>query len=194
MTDFGYEYQTLEQCCDAWYGWDIDACLNVGGGGDTPNPEFWYVNWQKYYCVQNCPVADGGNCGGLARFWEILHPDLDTCCKRMLGHQDSELCRRDSLHRDHEHYTGKFYVNHRDMRCARDCEMGSSPDCQGSPYDITVTLFDSPDACCALELPWIDTNDCINETTMGGHTQQWFRDSLDGSIAPFRLPSDSPDD
>ena len=69
-----------------------------------------------------------------------------------------------------------------------ECQYPQPP--QGHPYDITVTMYDTPDACCAQELPWIDTNECINETQMGGYPQQWFRESLVGHIAPFRHPDE----
>ena len=97
----------------------------------------------------------------------------------MLGHQDTDLCVLDSSHRDHNHYTNKYYVHTRDMQCVKDCE-ASTPGCGGSPYDITVSLYDSQETCCAVELSWLSPSDCFLQSSVpqAGDTQMWFRDEL----------------
>merc|ERR1712176_385886 len=50
--DFGWVYSNLDDCCNEWYGTDLDQCTRKGG---RPLPGGgWYANWQKYYCVENC--------------------------------------------------------------------------------------------------------------------------------------------
>jgi len=158
--------------------------------------------------VQSCR-ADYFNpltstCGGIARSWEHLFDDVRSCCSNMLGHQDTDLCVLDSSHRDHDHYTDKYYVNSRNMQCVKDCDESTSG-CGGSPYDITVELYDSQAACCANELPWLSSTECIEQSSVikGGDSQMWFREELNtvhtmsdvwqgGNISPFRHEEDLP--
>ncbi|EJK58246.1 hypothetical protein THAOC_21652 [Thalassiosira oceanica] len=181
MHDMGYSYLDIGVCCRTWYGGDLNQCLRKEDPVKGAVEGGWYVNWQK-----------------------ILFDDATSCCSTMLAHQDTDLCVRDSSYRDHNHYTNKYYVHTRDMQCVKDCE-ASTPGCGGSPYDITVSLYDSQETCCAEELSWLSLSDCILQSSVpqAGDTQMWFREELNtvqtmtdvwqgGNISPFRHEEDLP--
>lgn len=194
MVDLGYTYSDLDKCCNQWYTWNVHKCSVEVPVVDDVN---WYVNWQKYICVKNCPegsLDENGNvdplCGGISLRWEFPFTLLSDCCHAMLGHQHADQCIRDSLHRDTEHYTGRFYVNNREQRCARDCDINSSdPSCQGSPYDITVTMYDTPEECCADRLWWLDRSKCVADISKHINVEYsgyaWFRDDPNAYAEPW---------
>ena len=43
----GYSYLAIEDCCNTWYGTDLNQCLRKEDPVDGAVEGGWYVNWQK---------------------------------------------------------------------------------------------------------------------------------------------------
>ena len=48
-----YLYDDIESCCENYYQWEEDVCIEASGGNTvaTTTGE-WYVNYQEEVCVQ----------------------------------------------------------------------------------------------------------------------------------------------
>lgn len=77
----GYMHDTLQDCCDWNYSWDLGNCLGAGGVVQTGSAQY-YVDWgaSSGRCVQDCPTSDGGDCGGIAPSWEGEKYDSKSSC------------------------------------------------------------------------------------------------------------------
>lgn len=80
-------YDTLEGCCQSYYGWKdgFNDCM-IALGGDPPTkspiPESWYVDWKAFKCVESCEGSSP--CGGVHDDWDILHGSKWQCCQTHL--------------------------------------------------------------------------------------------------------------
>lgn len=151
----------------------------------------WYVDWNKYFCVKKFPVhssiqevsqfkndPESPAYVGHAMFWEHEHNSLQSCCAEMLGHQDNRLCVQDSIDGGQDHYTYLWYVNARSQTCERDCPRALDPEqCDGHPYDITVTIYDNPETCCKERLSWLDPDKCVEEAFPSAAGRKFIDDS-----------------
>ena len=73
-----YFSQSLEQCCERHFPWDMNKCMGTLATGTAK----WYVNYSAGTCVQDCTGASP--CGGLAETWEELFGDKKKCCDEKL--------------------------------------------------------------------------------------------------------------
>jgi hypothetical protein len=77
-------YDTKETCCSSALGWlKSEVCIANTDGTAATGSDNWYVNWAESKCVQDCPEADGGNCGGIAESWDVLYSSSSACCERL---------------------------------------------------------------------------------------------------------------
>ena len=156
-----------------------------------PSSGHWYVDWNKYFCVRKFPIHSSIEeiahlkndpnppaYVGSAMFWEQEHKSLESCCAEMLGHQDNRLCVQDSIDAGQDHYTYLWYANARSQTCERDCPRALDPEqCDGHPYDITVTLYDNPETCCKERLSWLDNDQCVKEAFPSAAGRKFIDDS-----------------
>ena len=55
-----FQHETIEDCCNHFYHWDMDGCIVQSGGKlATLAQNEWYVNWEKSICQQNCLKGTG---------------------------------------------------------------------------------------------------------------------------------------
>ena len=71
-----YLFDTQEQCCDRYFAWDRRTCLGSVSSGTSK----WYMDWLAEACVMDCPITNGGSCGGLKDSWEDLWASKSECC------------------------------------------------------------------------------------------------------------------
>ena len=73
----------LEECCDTYYSYSKAECL----GSSAVSSEKYYVNWDTFKCVKDCPVGSGVDCGGLSdRDWtDEEFADKKTCCSTFMA-------------------------------------------------------------------------------------------------------------
>jgi len=153
-------YDTIESCCERYYGWDYDTCV-VGSGGSsaTTSTETWYVNQKDEICQQDCPTSAGATCGGNAKKWDTLYPTVESCCENKLGYISSSVCVAQSTGGTAVG-TGYWYTDWVAQKCVKDCETGSDPDCGGlaSAWD----KLDAQLSVCCSRLFWVDASECTN--------------------------------
>ena len=88
-----YLYDDIESCCENYYQWEEDVCIENSGGNTVATATGkWYVNHQEEVCVQDCPKSVGGYCGGLAKEWDQLYNSEKDCCDVQLSWIASSVC------------------------------------------------------------------------------------------------------
>lgn len=79
MNPHSWLYSSLEECCNRYFRWNKNKCMNKEGSG------LWYVNYPLGKCVIDCEEINGPLCGGLATSTEDdLFSDPLNCCKSKL--------------------------------------------------------------------------------------------------------------
>lgn len=58
----GWFTNDLEKCCDTYYFYNKAGCM----GSSAVGSEKYFVNWDTFKCVKDCPVGSGTDCGGLS--------------------------------------------------------------------------------------------------------------------------------
>eukprot|EP00986_Skeletonema_menzelii_P012279 scaffold6708_cov153-Skeletonema_menzelii.AAC.5 len=77
-------YSTLEKCCEANVNWDSESCVHESRGTEAPGSLKYYVDWTLSQCVQDCTVVgSGSSCKELAKKWDVLYNDANSCCERL---------------------------------------------------------------------------------------------------------------
>ena len=80
-----YLFDTLEDCCEKYFNWDLNNCLGSSGTPVTGSNE-WYVNYDAKTCVQDCVGASP--CGGLAEgSWVETFNTKEACCDAKLWYE-----------------------------------------------------------------------------------------------------------
>ena len=78
---------SLEECCERYFTWDTNACMNVKGSG------LWYADVYNNVCVTDCDFGEGSFCGGQADvFSDNLYANPRSCCETELAWQFVEFC------------------------------------------------------------------------------------------------------
>ena len=79
----GWFTNDLEKCCDTYYFYNKAGCM----GSSAVGSEKYFVNWDTFKCVKDCPVGSGTDCGGLSdRDWnDEEFADKKTCCSTAVG-------------------------------------------------------------------------------------------------------------
>ena len=78
-TNPAYLLSTQEACCKFFFSWTVNTCLGVYNVGTSK----WYIDWYKEgdgACVMDCPISNGGSCGGLANSWDYIWGSKSECC------------------------------------------------------------------------------------------------------------------
>jgi len=191
-----YQHDTIEECCENYFKWDMDDCI-VKSGGKLANvaQNEWYVDFEKKTCKQNC-LQDTGetqygvaglNCGGLAPMWERLYPTVQDCCRNNLEFISLSVCVAESKPPPSiARGTTRWYVSYTGEKCVQDCsneenKIAGIVSCGGIVRDASVKLFDSPTICCQETLPWIPTDACVSESIddKSGWLQDFIADLTD---------------
>jgi hypothetical protein len=75
---------SLEQCCDSYYGYNKVGCMGTSATGS----EKYYVDWSTHKCMKDCPLGSGTDCGGLSdRDWaDEEFPDKKSCCLKYVDY------------------------------------------------------------------------------------------------------------
>jgi len=157
-----------EACCKSKLGYANQAkCLSDSIANPNLPPysgsDDYYVDYSTSKCVQDCPLGNGGDCGGIVGDSSTkLYRDAKRCCRNTLPYMNLELCRDRS---DWEATgTGKFYVGataDARMICIKDISELSCPSgetCQramgylSSLYSTTASCCQSDDAMSELDI------------------------------------------
>ena len=108
---FPLENRDIESCCENYYNWEKDICIEASGGNvATSATGKWYVNYKDERCVQDCPEDGGGPCGGLAYNWDQLYGTVSDCCDSQLSWISAAECEARSTLTTRVG-TGLFYVD-----------------------------------------------------------------------------------
>ena len=83
-------FPTLDECCEKWYGYDLNACKTAFVDDDdivnTLGTNEWYPDWLNGACVRDCEQNDlTESCGGLANSWDSTHATRTECCQARFG-------------------------------------------------------------------------------------------------------------
>ena len=79
-----------------------------------------------------------------------LYPSASACCSAQLSWMSNELCVSIST----GVHTNMFYADQTASVCRKDCQAGNGLPCGGSPTDLSLTLYNSLELCCATKVPW----------------------------------------
>jgi hypothetical protein len=71
-------FETLEECCEVHYSWNILACKGEALVGTNK----WNVRYLSSKCVQDCDA--GPTCGGLAEYWDLKYDSKEECCHQRM--------------------------------------------------------------------------------------------------------------
>ncbi|KAL7532097.1 hypothetical protein ACHAXR_006217 [Thalassiosira sp. AJA248-18] len=163
-----YFQSSLADCCERYYSWAYNKCLELGGGdADAVATDEFYVDYSTNSCVQDCPKdTPGKNCGGLVEGnWVGTYKTAKECCDGKLWWIDENSCIAEST-KDASDLnvaqagSGNYYVNWVEVKCVKDCaETPTDPQCGGlaKRWD---PLFDSANSCCSSKLSYIDKSEC----------------------------------
>ena len=85
--DTAFILDSLEECCERYYSWDTNSCMNVKGSG------LWYADVLNNVCVTDCESGEGSTCGGRANvFSDKLYANPRSCCESELAWRFVEFC------------------------------------------------------------------------------------------------------
>jgi len=123
----------------------------------------WFVNYAEGVCHQDCEVGTGPSCALNADPAVTYYDTPQECCSSKLGYRSQPLCVADSTHAVYEG-TGRYYVDYRNSRCARDCPAGgnatNAADCAGVAEDSNAVLHDDAAGCCATSMSYMSQELC----------------------------------
>lgn len=164
-----YFRSTLKDCCEYYYGWAYNECLDLSGGNaaDLASNKF-YADYGSESCVQDCPKdTSGKNCGGLVEGnWVVTYESASACCKGKFWWIDENVCiggsTQDQAAIDAANNgSGKYYVDWYAVKCVKDCDKSTGDaECGGLAKTWDHPLFDSANACCSARLAFIDRDEC----------------------------------
>ncbi len=72
-------YDTVDACCARITWVPSNVCTAESQGLVPEGSKKWYVNDSMLSCRQDC--IGNAPCGGLAQGWQVLHADVNACCK-----------------------------------------------------------------------------------------------------------------
>lgn len=196
----GYLFPSLEECCETYYPWNVEDCLDPSDHDPCysfmemydaqyhTSPERGYFPvWDddEIYCIN---VGDPpGYMVAFPEAWK--HQTREQCCRvnfqfvfeECMGDttdQPSLNACPDSIVETVDH-TMKWYVIYptdSDPECVQDCSTG--PDCHSWPNNYEE-LYESYSVCCENHIWWVENSRCSRPTLTGAedeaeHTLQWF--------------------
>lgn len=143
-----------------------------------------HLNMVDRKCMRDCasggPFDINGDCGEIVSDgWVKLYDTVQDCCKARMGWQNPDLCA--SQLNPSSQGTKKFYVIHREIKCAQDCPASDGAPCAGPPVNPAEQLFDDASKCCEEKLPWLSLFKCLaatngsNSGVVSG-SEQWYVD------------------
>mmetsp|Transcript_18714 Transcript_18714/g.40525 ORF Transcript_18714/g.40525 Transcript_18714/m.40525 type:complete len:704 (-) Transcript_18714:151-2262(-) len=170
---------TPKACCQSKLGY-VNQAKCLSNSIANPNlPSYagsldYYVDYKASKCVQDCPLGNGGDCGGILEGSSTtLYRDAKRCCRNALGYTNLELCRDRS--NSAASGTGKYYPGSGedgDMICVKDtsalpCPSGET--CQRATGWLS-TLYDTISECCQgyTAMSETDTEHCLAASSMEG--------------------------
>eukprot|EP00956_Cyclotella_meneghiniana_P009419 scaffold13016_cov38-Cyclotella_meneghiniana.AAC.2 len=104
----------------------------------------------KLSCYYNCVGGDKA-CGGLVEeSWVVLHETAQSCCAHEYRWIDNELCAARSTHST----LGKYWADKTSGKCEDDSVVPTK--------DLSITIYESIEACCSEELTWLSKDTCLN--------------------------------
>ena len=105
-----------------------------------------------------------------------LFENIEDCCENYYSWEKDE-CMEGSGGGHVITATGKWYANHQDLICQRDCIEGSDGTCGGLAYDWDQ-LYDTAEECCNMQLSWIASPVCEGQSNLSTviGTSFWFVD------------------
>eukprot|EP00984_Skeletonema_dohrnii_P038131 scaffold41013_cov250-Skeletonema_dohrnii-CCMP3373.AAC.1 len=147
-----YFFNTLQDCCKAFYLWDYNNCAGTASNDATNS--LYYPDWEDAAPEHICK-ADGNQPQYMTQ-----HPDywmfttLKQCCERHYWWNYDECMRDESPGIDVAN--AKYYMVWGTTRkCVQDCDVEAGPDC-GGRANFWDQLFDSRSICCD-EMNWWNT-------------------------------------
>ncbi|KAL3765280.1 hypothetical protein ACHAW5_005690 [Stephanodiscus triporus] len=108
-----YLLDTQEQCCGRYFAWDSPTCLGSVSSGTSK----WYMDWLTGACVMDCPITNGGSCGGSADPWEYLWASKSECCT---VHKSWDSSCLNSRFNNQQQMKGSHELKGRTVHCSTD--------------------------------------------------------------------------
>ena len=148
MNDYHhYLSNTLEECCEKFYSWDLFKCNGV-----TPiltNGDF-YPDWDGR--TDTC-LNDGNFPPYMLNDQShYLSATLEQCCKKHYGWAKSQCLGTSAAG------SSKWYVDWTSYSCVQDCEGGNPCGGHAENWD---ELYSSKEKCCRAKLPWMRLRACL---------------------------------
>jgi hypothetical protein len=79
---WGAKFSSITLCCQTALSWVRLNICEANSAGETPTgTSEWYIDWSLEKCVQDCPVSQNSDCGGLASPWQTLYATEEACCE-----------------------------------------------------------------------------------------------------------------
>merc|ERR1712194_287182 len=164
-------------------GVDSDSCQQISSSGSAAGTDKWLVDYGAQKCVKDCAVnATDVGCDGIVenQAGVQLFATSELCCSNKLSYINEALClaRSDGGAMGDGH-SAKFYPDQGEGVCKQDCPVADGMWCGGSPSDLSIPIYDSPDACCSGSIGWADSNTCAQTALLTGGsagTDKWYID------------------
>lgn len=113
-----------------------------------------------------------------------LYDNVESCCSNYFHWSLDECLLVSGGSSGASPGTGKWYVNHKDSVCQRDCAKEDGDSCGGTAKRWETPLYDSAAACCKEKLSWISLPVCeaksTSTTAVGSFL--WFVDFSRGKV------------
>ena len=78
---WGAKFSSITLCCQTALTWVRLNICEANSAGETPTgTSEWYIDWSLEKCVQDCPISQNSDCGGLAS-WQTLYATEEACCE-----------------------------------------------------------------------------------------------------------------
>jgi len=147
-----------KSCCESKLNWLLtDFCEADSLGNNC------YCGTGKWYrgdtagsdvCVRDCDESCGGStCGGIIEdSYFIFHDSAEACCDSEYEWIETELCARRST----KTLIEKYWPDQTNSKCVKDSETPAD--------DLSVSLFDTIEACCTADIYWLSKAACVAAT------------------------------
>ena len=156
----GWIFDTIETCCDRYFGWSPDCVTNSGGiSGPDLTADLYYADWEQ----SNTCVSDGNAPGYMKSNPEVwMFDTLLDCCKTnyFWGEEYTKCLSSEGAGAPTSSPIGEsWYVDWGQKVCVKSC-VGPSP-CGGMHQSWNV-LHSTVSECCKEHLWW--NTDCTRNS------------------------------
>lgn len=165
------QYDTAAACCAGEYtNSNQPQCEALSNRQTYTGSNKFYVDSTEHLCIQDC--TGPAPCGGVVTHnGATFYDSIAECCTKGLPWTNAERCTAQSD--PSVGATNKWFPS--GQVCKKDCT-GTGPECE-SATTWTPNFYDTPAACCAAQLSYLDEDYCESRSdlTAGtGVTNKWY--------------------